>query len=380
VDALLLRPLPVSEPERLYAAVRQGVTPEGQVRTAEHFSYPLFRQMRAAVKDNAELIAVSNGGRTDITYGSDQEMEKAYQQYVSGWMFNSLGVRPSIGRVFTEKDDVIPAPIPTLSFLTITGSGDLPRIQRFSAAPSAWATMFWRSWASLRRVHRHGARQICGRVRADHDERTTVTSQHAFWIRVFVRPLANATVEPLAHKMDAVHRAMERERRKGFKDIPKHILAAAERDRVVLQQATAGLSGMQRDYRLSLTALGVLVILVLLIACVNIANLMTARAAARMREMALRVSIGAGRRRLVQLVVVENAWIALLRRRSAQCSPGGQRRLLSRSSIRRTIRLACIFRLIGALPVSQSHSLSLPLSSSASHPHCARRRLNQRAR
>src|SRR5207244_1879896 len=81
---------------------------------------------------------------------------------------------------------------------------------------------------------------------------------------------------------------------------------------VVVEPAAAGASGLQQDYRRSLAALGVLVALVLWIAAANVANVMTAQAAARSREMALRVSIGAGRWRLVQLVLLESAWLAFL--------------------------------------------------------------------
>src|SRR6202044_2696107 len=62
----------------------------------------------------------------------------------------------------------------------------------------------------------------------------------------------------------------------------------------------------------SLLVLAAIVALVVLIACANVANLLTAQAAARAREMALRISIGAGRARLVQLVLVQSAWLAFL--------------------------------------------------------------------
>ncbi len=69
---------------------------------------------------------------------------------------------------------------------------------------------------------------------------------------------------------------------------------------------------MQREYSDALAALGGLVLMVLMIASANVANLMTAQAAARAREMALRVSIGAGRSRLVQMVLVESALLTFL--------------------------------------------------------------------
>jgi putative ABC transport system permease protein len=101
IDALLLRPLPVAEPEQLYALFHQGIGPEGKPQTTHEWAYPAFRLMRAAVKDQAELIAASPANRLDLTYQSDQEMEKAHVQYVSGWMFGSFGPRPASGRLLT---------------------------------------------------------------------------------------------------------------------------------------------------------------------------------------------------------------------------------------------------------------------------------------
>src|SRR4029078_4568788 len=85
IDALLLRPMPVANPERLYAMFTLGYDPGGHFRLGESNEYPQFQRMRAAVKQDAELIAASWGERIELTYGSDQEIEKAHRQFVSGW-------------------------------------------------------------------------------------------------------------------------------------------------------------------------------------------------------------------------------------------------------------------------------------------------------
>jgi putative ABC transport system permease protein len=112
IDALLLRPLPVAGADRLYALSYQGIGFDGKPLTGEGCEYPMFRLMRDAVKDQAELLAISFSNRTDLTYGSDEHMEKAYLQYVSGWMFGSFGLRPAVGRLLNENDDRKPGAHP----------------------------------------------------------------------------------------------------------------------------------------------------------------------------------------------------------------------------------------------------------------------------
>src|SRR3984885_14694771 len=114
IDALLLRPLPVANPEQLYAISRQEIRLawDGKAHTYDGWAYPAFRLMRAAATDQAELIAVSGVSGTDLTYASDQEMEKAHVQYVSGSMFDSFGLQPVSGRLLTENDDREPGAHP----------------------------------------------------------------------------------------------------------------------------------------------------------------------------------------------------------------------------------------------------------------------------
>src|SRR5258708_4532068 len=114
IDALLLRPLPVAHAERLYTvAFESPSAADGKIVPYDSCSYPMFRRMRTAIQEQGEAVAVSmHNGLVDLTYGSDQEMEKADLQYVSGWMFSTFGLRPAVGRVLTERDDVTPGAHP----------------------------------------------------------------------------------------------------------------------------------------------------------------------------------------------------------------------------------------------------------------------------
>jgi hypothetical protein len=138
----------------------------------------------------------------------------------------------------------------------------------------------------------------------------TLASSNNFWLRTLVVLRPGVRADPVRERLRATFRSIQLERATGFLSMTPRKLQQFLRERLLLEPAAAGRSNLQRDYRTSLTALAVLVALVLIIASANVANLMTAQAAARAREMALRISIGAGRWRLVQLVQVESAWLA----------------------------------------------------------------------
>ncbi len=312
IDAILLRPLPVANPERLYDLAQQGIGPDGKPQDFDGWAYPDFQLMRAAVKDQAELFAVSYADSVDLTYKSDEDIEKAYLQYVSGWMFPTLGLRPALGRLFTENDDLKPGghPFAVLSY-------------------DYWSHRFGRDPAVIGRTFRMGNEiyEIAGVVEAPFTGtepgtivdifvptmmNPAVTRTDSTWHRSLAMVKAGAALEPMRQKLEATSRAFEEERAKGFLGMSKKEIDQFLDQKVVLEPATTGVSDLQTETKRPLAVLGVLVALVLLIACANVANLMTAQASARAREMAVRVSIGGGRWRLIQLVLVQSAWLALM--------------------------------------------------------------------
>jgi len=320
IDALLWRPLPISNSRNLYVLSRKMTGFDGKSVEDGHWATPEFKVMRDAVKEQAYLIAISDADRTDITWSTDDEMEKAHVAYVSGDMFplffSDLGLEPALGRLLTPADDRGPGlnPYAVLSWDYWN--------HRFGRDPHVLGSSLHIGDQTFEIIG-VGPRDFTG------TEKGTVTDvflpvnmnslasrDSVSWHRTFLmlKPNVNPAtdIEPLRQHLSAVSRAFQVECSTCFRGATQASIDRFLNQKLVFYPAGAGISELQKDYRRYLGVLGLLAALVLLIACANIANMMTAQAAARAQEMALRISIGAGRRRLVQLILVQSALLTLL--------------------------------------------------------------------
>ena len=311
IDALLLRPLPINAPERLYTVAFRNTGADGALSTYDSCSYPMFRDMRMAVHEQAESVAVSYAERIDLTYHSDVQLEKAYRQFVSGWMFDAFGLHPSAGRLLTATDDGEPGAHPVVVL-----SHDY-WMRRFGGDPKVVGRTL-RMDTSLYEIVGVAEERFTGTetgamtdlfVPMAMKNPRTLASNNNFWLRTLVMLKPGQDSSAVYQRLNAAYRAGLEER---LKDMLPTQRPHAISEQLLFERAASGRSNLQRDYRRPLVALAVLALLVLMIACANVANLMTAQAASRAKEMALRLAIGAGRPRLVRLVLVESAWIALL--------------------------------------------------------------------
>ncbi len=314
LDAVLFRPLPIAHPERLYVTAYQFVDYEGKPQESDSFSYPLYRRMRDSVATDAQVFAISRTARIDITYGSDQDMEKANLQYVSTAMFPAFELKPAVGRLLDPSDDLKPGQHPYAVL-----------------SQNYWTSRFGRDPQVIGKTFRFGLNQfeIVGVLEGSFTGTEpgmvtgifipTMMNAEAIdqpnwgWIRILAHVNPGISSRVVRERLQAVFSTYQRERVKDWPaDTPPARLEEFINSPLRLHAASTGVSITQRDYRRPLLVLAVVVGFVLLIACTNVANLMMAQAASRAREMALRISIGAGRWRLIQLVLVESALIAIL--------------------------------------------------------------------
>ncbi|MFN7995933.1 MAG: ADOP family duplicated permease [Bryobacteraceae bacterium] len=304
VDALLLRPLPIAAPDRLYALSRQQFQAGKSSATRETWEYPLLTQLRAVVANQATLLAISDAERVELTFSSDREVERAHVQYVSGDMFDTFGLHAGSGRLLSHRDDLQPGAHPVAVV-----SHDYWK-RRFGGDPA----LVGRTFRITNNLTGTRIYQIAGVT-----EESFTGTEPGKVVDIFLPAMMHwgigypewSLFRGLAYLRPGVSPLSARDRLRaalhGFNEAKGNRLTQV----LQMEPAGAGVSGMQKSYRRSLAALGILVVLVLLIACANMANLITAQTAARLREMAIRISIGAGRGRLAQMVLAEAALIGL---------------------------------------------------------------------
>ena len=309
VDGLLLRPLPVADPDRLVRGYAYAV----DAPSAQHYnfvSYPFYRELRQQTSGSFSGLAAVTINSFGISEPGNArgEAQRAWGYVVSGNYFDVLGVRPALGRGFLPREDEDPGAPPVLvisdglwrrrfaadpmivgkavllngepfTVVGVTAPGFLGTEVMFT--PDAWVPVL--AYAQVRRgiglVEDRGNRwlMLVGRLRPGatlaqaNAETETVArrfgvaypvTDRGFTIRLF--PEAEARPEP---------------------GLPTRFIA------VLLLAVTA---------------------IVLLIACANVANLLLARGAARQREIGIRVALGAGRLRVVRQLLTESLLLAFL--------------------------------------------------------------------
>ncbi len=322
IDALILRPLPVTDAARLVYVSYPSESPDPGQRQedVDSFSYPLFRQMRDAALPQADLFAVGyQSEQSAIFNGTGGRVEKVIPQWISGNSFEILGIRPALGRLLSASDDLRPGahPVAVLSY-------DFWQ-RRFGGDPHVLGQWFTREDNSVQGepfqivgVAQAGFTGLEPGYRTDVWMSTMMFTEAIdksgwSWLRIWGRLKPGIEADQLRSNIQGPFTADRRERVAKYfpADAPPEQLRLFLNSPVHVASAAHGPSLLRQDLERPLWILASVAGLVLLIACFNVANLYLARVTARDHEMALRISIGAGRLRLLQQLLVESGLIAL---------------------------------------------------------------------
>jgi predicted permease len=321
MDQVLLQSLPVKHPEQLVLVAERGVR-FGSSWGDNDISYPMYRDFRDG---NQVFSGMFCRFPASISLGYGDRTERVSAELVSGSYFPVLGVTAIIGRTLTPGDDRVPGghPVAMLShsFWQSRFSSDPSIVGKQIVANGYTFTVIGVSQPGFDGVEVGYKSKVFVpmMMKAQMTPRSGGPSggleeRSLSWVTAFGRlkpgisiAQASASLQPLMHSMLEVE--VQEPTLQHYSDYDREQFL---KNSVELLPGSQGWSSLREHMQTPLWVLAALSSAVLLLACANLANLLLARATTREREMAVRLAIGAGRRRIIGLLLVESLLLSVI--------------------------------------------------------------------